>query len=304
MENNNTISTLLVANAYGPADVLTFQDFDLGELRNGYARIKTKAAGINPIDARRMTGEFKHAGLPQTFGTEFSGEILAIGENSQGFQIGDAVLGSGEGFTHASVIDVPIGNLIRKPENISWEVAGSVAGVSQTAMTILDEIGDMKSLLIHGASGGVGSITVQLAKERGITVIGTASKRNLEYLESLGAIAVEYGDGLIERIKAVHPDPIDAAVDMIGTEEATQASLATVKPDGVIATIAGKPVSSKRVVPIWVKRNPKNLQFVVDGLASGKFQWEIDTVYPFESAKDAFSKILEGHTKGKILLQF
>lgn len=88
MENNNTVSTLLVANAYGPADVLTFQDFDLGELRNGYARIKTKAAGINPIDARRMTGEFKHAGLPQTFGTEFSGEILAIGENSQGFQIG------------------------------------------------------------------------------------------------------------------------------------------------------------------------------------------------------------------------
>ncbi len=304
METNNHTTKILLAKSYGPSEVLEIQEYKLESLPAGFARIRTKAAGINPIDARRMTGEFKHAGLPQTFGTEFSGEIIAVGQNAEGFKIGDAVLGSGGSFTHASIIDVPIGDLIRKPENISWEVAGSIPGVAQTAMTILDEIGPVKSLLIHGASGGVGSFTVQLAKERGIEVIGTSSKRNLEYVQGLGAIAIEYGEGLIDRIQAAHPEPIDAAVDMAGTEEATQASLATVKKDGIISTIAGKKTSSDRVIPIWVKRNPKNLQHVVDGIEGGTFNWEIDSVFPFENASDAYSKVLEGHTKGKTVLSF
>ncbi|WP_156307313.1 NADP-dependent oxidoreductase [Sphingobacterium endophyticum] len=304
MENQNTISTILIANSYGQSDVLSFQDYKFEGLENGFARIKTKVAGINPIDARRMTGEFKHAALPQTFGTEFSGEIIAIGDNPEGFKIGDIVLGSGGGFTHATVIDIPIGNLIRKPENISFEVAGSIPGVAQTAMTILDELGPIQSLLIHGASGGVGSITVQLAIERGIKVVGTASKRNLDYVKQLGATAIEYGDGLIERIKEVHPEAFDASVDMAGTEEATQASLATVKENGIISSIAGKRSSSPRVIPIWVKRNPKNLQHVVDGIASGKFNWEIDATFPFSEAAKAYTKVLEGHTRGKIVFTF
>ena len=303
MENSKN-TKILLANAYGPAEVLEFLDYELGELPAGFARIRVKAAGINPIDARRMTGEFKHAALPQTFGTEYSGEIIDVAANPQGFTVGDAVLGSGGAFTHATVIDVPIANLVRKPESISWEVAGTLAGVAQTAMTILDEIGPGKSLLIHGASGGVGSITVQLAKERGMDVVGTASSRNQAYLESLGATAVEYGEGLQGRLQEVHPEPFDIAVDMVGTEEAIQASLATVKSDGVIATIAGKPTSSNGVVPIWVKRNPKNLQHVVDGVASGKFKWEVDRVFPFENAAEAYEKILKGHTRGKIALVF
>lgn len=303
MENNHK-STILLANSYGPADVLEFQEYQLAALPEGFARIQVKAAGINPIDARRMTGEFKHAALPQTFGTEFSGEILEIDSNTNNFKVGDAVLGSGGAFTHATVIDVPISNLIRKPAQLSWEVAGSLAGVAQTAMTILDELGPIKSLLIHGASGGVGSITVQLAKERGIEVIGTASKGNLAYLEQLGAKAITYGEGLIERIKEVHSGAIDASIDMVGTEEATQASLATVKPEGIIGSIAGKRTSSDRVRAIWVKKNPRNLQYVVEGVADGKFNWEIDSIYSFRDAQQAYAKILEGHTRGKIVLSF
>lgn len=297
-------TTLLIGTDYGRAEnVLKFHTQPLRELAPGFARIKVKAAGINPIDARRMTGEFRHASVPQTFGTEFAGEIVEINGASK-FNVNDEVLGSGGSFTHATVIDVPISNLVAKPKNMSWEVAGSVAGVSQTAMTIIDEVGPVHSLLIHGATGGVGSITVQLAKEKGIDVIGTASAKNQDYLKSLGATPVEYGTGLVDRISAVHPEKIDASVDMIGNEDATKASLATVKSGGQMRAISGRPLSSAMIQPLWVKRNVNNLQHVVNGIADGKYKWEIDTVFPFNEAVSAYSKVLEGHNRGKVVLMF
>ncbi|MCA5003650.1 NADP-dependent oxidoreductase [Sphingobacterium bovistauri] len=297
-------STILIGTDFGKAsEVLQFYTQELPALTPGFARIQVKSAGINPIDARRMTGEFRHSALPQTFGTEFAGVILEI-NGSSNFKIGDEVLGSGAGFTHATVIDVPLTNLILKPENMSWQTAGSVAGVAQTAMTILDELGDIKSLLIHGASGGVGSITIQLAKEKGIEVVATGSEKNQDYLKSLGAIPVVYGHGLVEQINAVFSGEFDASVDMAGTEEATQTSLATVNPNGKMATIAGRPVSSSKIQNIWVKRDPKNLKYVVDGIAQGKFTWEIDATYKFDDAIKAYEKILQGHNRGKLVLEF
>ncbi|WP_173912184.1 NADP-dependent oxidoreductase [Acinetobacter sp. Marseille-Q1618] len=296
-------STILVAHEYGSSDVLEFQQVELPELATGMARIQVKAAGINPIDARRMTGEFKHSALPQTFGTEFSGVIIEVEENSQ-WSIGDEVLGSGGAFTHATVIDVPIANLIKKPNNISWAVAGSFAGVAQTAMTILNEMGEAKSLLIHGGAGGVGSVTVQLAKEKGMDVYATASEKNQDYLRKLGATPVVYGDGLIERLKAVHPNLFDASIDMVGSEEATQASLATVKAGGFMGTIAGRKLSSALIQPIWVKRNPENLAYVVKGVADQRLSWKVSREYPFEQAAQAYTDILQGHTQGKSVLIF
>lgn len=297
-------SRIMFAKAYGPASVLEFADQELPPLANGFARIKNKAAGINPIDARRMTGEFKHSGLPQTFGTEYAGTIVELAGPTGGWAVGDEVLGSGGAFTHASVIDVPIANLVRRPANIDWNAAGSIAGVAQTAMTVPDEIGPITSLLIHGGSGGVGSILIQIAAGRGIEVVATASASNQDYLRDLGAIPVVYGPGVIDRIKAVHPKPFDASVDMAGGEEATQASLALVKRDGVIAGISGKPASSPRVRPIWVKRNVSNLSHVVSGLADGRYKWDVSKTFQFERAADAYAEILDGHTRGKSVLTF
>lgn len=297
-------SIILIAGEYGQPNVLQTIRNAMPPLSPGMARIRVKAAGINPIDARRMTGEFKHSSLPQAFGTEFAGVITELPNGTRGWAVGDKVLGSGSGFTHATIIDVPLTNLIRKPEALGWEVAGSVAGAAQTAATILDELGDISSLLIHGASGGVGSILIQLAKQRGINVVATASERNQDYLKALGASATVYGAGIVERLKELHPQPFDASVDMAGTEEATAASLGTVKPDGIIATIAGKPTSSPRVRAIWVKRNPANLQRVVDGLAAGDLSWEVSQSFPFAKAREAYAAILGGHTRGKSVLTF
>lgn len=298
------ISKILAAKSYGNAEVLEIIQQELPPLKNGFARIKVKYAGINPIDARRMTGEFKHGGLPQTFGSEFTGSIVEIATNSNGWNIGDDVLGSGGAFTHASVIDVPVENLVLKPENVSSEIAGTIAGVAQTAVTIIQELGEIKSLLIHGGSGGVGSITIQLAVEKGIDVVATASEKNQEYIKSLGATPVVYGPGLIDRIKELHPETFDASIDMVGSEEATQTSLAVVKPNGKIGSIAGKPLSSNRVQAMWTKRDPRKIQYVVDGISKGKFQWQIDRVFSFEQVHEAYSYLLKGHSKGKNALKF
>ncbi|MDH6593816.1 NADPH2:quinone reductase [Variovorax sp. TBS-050B] len=297
-------STILMAAEYGPPDVLEFVAVDLPSLDRAKVRVQVKAAGINPIDARRMTGEFRHGGLPQTFGTEFAGVIVEVPPGSTDWKVGDEVLGSGDGFTHASVIDVPIGNLVARPPAMAWPVAGTLAGVAQTATTVLDELGELKTLLIHGASGGVGSIAIQLARERGITVVATASEKNLGYLRELGAIAVPYGDGLIARLEQVHPAPFDASIDMAGTEEATQAALARVKADGPLVTIAGRKVSSPRIKPAWVKRNRANLEHVVQAVAEGRMRWTVSATFPFAKAADAYTAVLDGHTRGKSALVF
>ena len=295
---------ILIARRYGQTDVLEFVEQELPPLAADTARVEVKAAGINPIDARRMTGEFRHAALPQGFGAEFAGVIVELPAGTKGWAVGDEVLGSGGGFTHATVIDVPLANLVARPANVDWAVAGSLAGVAQTAVTILDEVGDVGSLLIHGASGGVGSITVQIARARGIDVVATASARNQDYLAELGATPVEYGPGLIERLEAAHPALFDASIDMSGTEEATQASLARVKPDGLIGTIAGVHVSSDRVQALWTQRSPAKLKTVVDGVAEGRFRWDVSQAYPFADAAKAYAAILAGHTRGKSALMF
>ena len=297
-------TTVLIAHEYGQPEVLNLESHSLPTLASGMARIQVKAAGINPIDARRMTGEFKHAQLPQTFGTEFAGVIVELADDNTTWKIGDEVLGSGGSFTHATVIDVPLENLIRKPQNIEWNIAGSLAGAAQTAMTILDEIGPAQSLLVHGGSGGVGSILIQLAIEKGMNVVATASEKNQQHLQALGANPVVYGEGLIQRLQSIHPEKFDASIDMSGNEDATQASLAVVKSGGFMGSIAGRKLSSSQIRPVWVKRNPKNLQHVVDGVADGHLQWTVSREYPFEQATEAYRDILTGHTQGKSVLIF
>jgi len=297
-------STILIAREYGPANVLGFAEQELQNLAPGMARIEVRAAGINPIDARRMTGEFKFSPLPQTFGTEFAGVIVELPPDTQSWSVGDEVLGSGASYTHATVIDVPLANLIARPKNVDWAIAGSIAGAAQTAMTILREIGPVSSLLIHGGSGGVGSITIQVARESGIEVVATASEANQAYLKSLGAVPVQYGPGLIDRLKTIHPELFDASIDMIGNEESTQASLARVKPDGILGNLTGRKVSSPRIKDVWVKRNPDNLAKVVQGVSDGRYQWEVSAQFPFAQAPQAYESILKGHTRGKSVLNF
>ncbi|WP_267358858.1 MULTISPECIES: NADP-dependent oxidoreductase [unclassified Methylobacterium] len=297
-------TTALTAQRYGQSDVLEFTTFELPSLGSGLARITVRATGVNPVDARRMTGEFRYGTLPLSFGTEFAGTVVALGGDAAGWGIGDEVLGSGGDFTHATVIDVPVANLIRRPPSVPWQIAGSLAGAAQTAMTILKELGPISSLLAHGGAGGVGSILLQLARRRGIAVVATGSEVNQDYLASLGAIPVVYGPGLIERLEMAWPDLFDAAIDMAGTDEATRGSLARVKPDGTVGSVAALQPSSLRIKQIWRRRDPKVVERILAAIVAGDLDWEVSATYPFSDAPNAYDAILGRHVRGKSALVF
>jgi NADPH2:quinone reductase len=297
-------TTALSAASYGQPDVLEFTTYDLPALAGDTARIEVKAAGINPVDARRLTGELRFGELPLFFGTEYAGTIIEVNGDHSGWTIGDEVLGSGGDFTHATIIDVPIANLVRRPPNVPWAVAGSLAGAAQTAVTILEELGPISTLLVHGGAGGVGSVTIQLAQQQGIAVVATGSASNQDYLRALGATPVVYGPGLIERLEQAQPGLFDASIDMAGSEEATKASLARVKPDGIIGSIAVMRSTSPRVRPISRRRDPTLVQRIVNGVASGELKWEVSAALGFSDARLAYEAILERHVRGKSVLTF
>jgi enoyl reductase len=294
----------LTARRYGQPDVLEFGTSDLPPLEGGMARISVKAAGINPVDARRMTGELRFGSLPLFFGTEFAGTIVDLTGDGSGWGVGDEVLGSGGDFTHATIIDVPTANLVRRPPSVPWNVAGSLAGAAQTAATILEAVGPVSSLLIHGGAGGVGSITIQLARQQGVVVVATGSEESQDYLRSLGATPVVYGPDLLDRLQLTHPGLLDASVDMAGSEEATNVSLARVKPDGVIGSIAAMRPASPRVQPIMRRRDPVLVERVAAGIARGELRWEVSAPYPFAEAATAYAAILGRHVRGKSVLTF
>lgn len=297
-------TTALTARQYGQPGVLEFSSFELPTLGIDMTRIAVKAAGINPVDVRRMTGELRYDSLPLFFGTEFAGSVLEVNGSNTQWSVGDEVLGSGSDFTHATIIDVPTINLVRRPPNIPWEVAGSLAGAAQTALTILEELGSISSLLVHGGAGGVGSITIQLARQQGISVVATGSKANQDYLYSLGATPVLYGAGLIRRLEEEHPAFFDASIEMAGADEALKASLARVKPDGIIGSITATQPSSPRMKSLMRRRDPLLVDRVTNGVAAGELRWEVSAVYSFAEAPAAYAALLAKHVRGKSVLTF
>lgn len=297
-------TTVLTSTRYGQPSDLGYSTFELPPLADGSARIEVRAAGVNPVDARRLRGAFRFGGLPLSFGTEYAGTIVALTSEDQGWTVGDEVLGSGADFTHATIIDVPIALLVRRPPSVSWAVAGSLAAAAQTGSTILEELGSITSLLVHGGAGGVGSLTIQLARQQGIAVVATGSQANQDYIQSLGAIPVVYGPGLLERIQQVHPELFDASIDMAGSDEATEASLALVKLDGIIGSITGLPLTSNRMKQIMRRRDPATIERIVALVASGELNWEISASYSFKSARLAYEAILGRHVRGKSVLVF
>ena len=169
--------------------------------------------------------------------------MIAIGQDAFGpagaIEVGDEVIAYRIDGAYATAIVVSASAVVPKPTTLSWAQAGSMMLSGTTAAHALAAVRARpgQTLLVHAAAGGVGLSAVQLARLDGIKVIGTASERDFDALGRYGAIPVSYGDGLMERVAAAAPDGIDAAVDLIGTDEAIDVSLECVADQSRIATI-------------------------------------------------------------------
>ncbi|ULL18869.1 NADP-dependent oxidoreductase [Paenibacillus sp. H1-7] len=292
---------------FGPPEVLQTIEVDTPQAEAGEVRVRVKAVGVQPADLAVRSGWTPPGGsirIPQIPGNEFAGIIDQVGEGVTSISVGDEVLGFRILQCYAEYLTVPAGQVALKPRQMPWEVAGSLSASGQTAHTALKELGVASgdTVLIHAAAGGVGSMAVQLAHAWGAKVIGTASVRNHDYLRSLGAIPVSYGDGMTERIRALAPNGIDAALDAAGSD-ALRASVELVADRSRIGTIVSFDIAEELGVrSIRSQRSAARLAELIDLYEQGKLSIHIRKVFSLDRAADAHREIEQGHGRGKVVL--
>jgi NADPH2:quinone reductase len=224
---------VVVATAYGGPEVLDVVEEPMGAPGPGEVLLEVRAAGVNPVDWKRYSGMMgaDPSQLPMRLGSEAAGVVADSGREVIAFRIAGA---------YATHVVVPETALVDKPAALSWEVAGGLMLAGVTAIHALEAtgVGEGDTLLLHAAAGGVGLIALQVARERGARVVGTASEAHHDDLRALGCEPVAYGPGLEDRVRALAPDGVDAAIDAVGTDEAIDVSLAVVPDRDRIATIA------------------------------------------------------------------
>ncbi|MFD7447495.1 NADP-dependent oxidoreductase [Kitasatospora sp. NPDC059827] len=206
---------------YGDADVLRPIELDLPAPGPGQVRVAVRAVGVNPLDHKVRSGAFDGI-FPVTFpavpGYEVAGVVEAVGAEVTAFAPGDEVFGAlmGGGYAEHALLDAD--QVVAKPATLSWEEAAAIPVAAETSERVLDvlDVRSGETLLVHGAAGAVGTLLLQFARARGITVIGTASEANHAYLRELGAIPVTYGEGLAERVRAAAPGGVDRVLDAAG----------------------------------------------------------------------------------------
>lgn len=294
--------------SFGPPEVLKIMELENPEADKGQVRVRVKAAGVQPFDCAVRGSGWAPPGLqisfPQILGNEFAGIVDQVGEGVADFFAGDEVLGWALLACYAEYVVVSADQIVRKPSEMPWEEAGGLPASGQTAHTALKElgVGPGDTVLIHAAAGGVGTFAVQLAKAWGANVIGTASLRNHDYLRSLGAIPVAYGNELVQNVRALAPNGMDAALDAAG-EDALRSSLAIGIDKHRIGTIVSFELGERLGVRvIRSQRSKERLAELVDLYVRGKLRIPIRKAFPLEEAANAHREIESGHGYGKVVL--
>jgi NADPH:quinone reductase-like Zn-dependent oxidoreductase len=295
---------------YGDVDVLRVVEVERPAPGKGQVVVRVKAAGINPGEATIRKGLLADkwpATFPSGEGSDLAGIIEAVGEGVSAFSVGDEVIGfSDERSSHAELVIVDAQHLVEKPENVPWEQAGALFVVGTTAHAALEAVALKKgdTLVVSGAAGGVGSVTVQLAKRRGAKVIGLAGDANRRWLEDHGVLHVAYGDGMEERVRAAAGGRVDAFIDTYGSGY-VELALGLGVPKERIDTIIDFAAAQK----YGVKTKGNNDAATADVLsklavALGRKQFEIPIakVYRLEDVREAYRELEKHHTRGKIVL--
>ncbi|GAA2870250.1 NADP-dependent oxidoreductase [Paenarthrobacter ilicis] len=295
---------------YGNPHVLELTDQPMPKVGPGMVLVKIKATSVNPVDWKIMGGyldPLMDIQFPAIPGWDVAGVVESVGIDSHQFKPGDEVISYARkdyvhGGSFAEYIALPERVLARKPTTLDWNESAGLPLTGLTAFQVLSRL-DVKSgetLLIHGGSGGVGSLAIQIASARGVKVIATASEKNHEFLRSLGAEPITYGDGLAERVKAMEPDGVDIVADFAGGS--LEATLAVLKEGGRHASIADGEVEKHGGTWMWVTPVGTELQELADLVDQENFQVEVAQTFPLAQAAEAFRLNMEGHTRGKVVV--
>lgn len=291
---------------YGDPQVLTVEDAPEPQAGPGQVRIRVEAASVNAIDWRLRAGYLQQM-MPVTFpaipGQDAAGVVDQVGDGVSDVQPGDLVFGLAQGGSAAELAVLTAWAPV--PSGWTAEQAAASGLAASTATAALDAVGDVagKTVLVEAAAGGVGSAAVEIALGRGAAaVVGTASEDHHEFLRSLGATPVTYGEGLAERVAAAAPQGIDAALDFAGS--GSLADLVAIVGDASrVATAADHNFAALGVTMVFGAKNAQqNLAAAADLGEKGAYTPRVQATYPLDKAADAHAHLQAGHTRGKVVI--
>ncbi|MEU6148330.1 NADP-dependent oxidoreductase [Streptomyces sp. NPDC047081] len=296
---------------YGDIDVLEIREVPRPVPAADEVLVRVRAAGINPGENAIRIGAL-HERWPATFpsgqGSDLAGVVAEVGSAVSGWSVGDEVIGWVDTrSSHAELVVVPAGNLVRRDPAVPWQVGGAlfVAGATAQANVRAVEAGPGDTIVVAGAAGGVGSLTVQLLRRAGATVIGSAGEHNHAWLRDHGVIPVTYGDGVLDRIRTAAPDGVDAFVDTIGDGYIDLALELGVAKDRIntIIDVAGAARTGVRFEGMHGCANADVLAELAKLVAAGDLDVPIAASYPLTEVRAAFRELMRRHTRGKIVLE-
>lgn len=302
----NNMMRAAVIESFGPPEALQICEVKRPATEAGQVLVRVISAGVQLTDAAIRAGWTPPGAtinFPQILGNEFAGIIEAVGAGVEGYHPGDEVAGFNLLDCYAEYLTVPPAQLVAKPANVSWQAAGALSASGQTAHTAVENLAIRPGevVLVHGAAGGVGTIFTQLAIAAGAKVIGTASNVNHDYLRSLGAVPVAYGQGQTNRIRDVS-ESIDVAFDAAGHGNLHTAVELVADPSR-IATIVDMPLAQELGCQIVRSdRSKERLADLMDRLARGNLHVHIRKSYQLDEVAQAHRDVETGHGRGKIVL--
>jgi len=300
----------VILNEYGDVDVLNVVDVPRPKPGPGQALVEVRAAGINPGEAKIRQGAMHDrwpAAFPSGQGSDFAGVVAELGDGVTNVAVGDNVIGFVETrSSHAEFVVVDAVNLVPKPDNVSWEAAGALFVVGSTAYAAVRAVGlrPGDTVVVSAAAGGVGSVVVQLAKNIGATVIGIGGPTNHDWLTDHGVIPVEYGDGVVDRVRTAANGKVDAFIDTYGGDYVENALELGVPADRIDTIINFAAVQKYGVKADGnsVAASADVLAELAGLLAKGDLEIPIAGVYSLSEVREAYRELAKNHTRGKIVL--
>ena len=294
---------------YGDNNVVQYTDIDRPEPGAGEVLVKVHAAGVNPVDWKIRGGAGQRMGmtLPIHLGSEITGTVEKLGDGVSGLKQGDAIYGIVKSGGFAEYAVAPAADMARKPANLDFVQAAAVPLGALTAWQAMFGVAGLASgqrLLVTNSSGGVGSLAVQLAKAHGAHVTAMASRRNEDYVRSLGVDAfIDYTKQPFEQVAR----DMDVVFDTVGGDT-FQRAFHTLKKGGFLVTSVAFPKDEAHQYGVGVDRvlckpNAGQLASIRDLVEAGKLRARVATVLPLAEVKQAFELSEGGRTRGKIVLQ-
>ncbi|MBC3541004.1 NADP-dependent oxidoreductase [Rufibacter sediminis] len=303
--------------AFGGPEQIKTGHLEIPELQEGEVLVRVKAAGVNPVDNAVLAG-WLSSHIPVQFpaipGWDVAGVVEDRAFSARRFNVGDEVYAYArrptvQHGTFAEYLVIPESYLAHKPKNLSFEEAAGIPLVGLTAYQSMFDAGQLQSgqtVLILGASGGIGNLGIQLAKWKGATVIGVASQKNHAFMQELGADhTLDYnGTHVGEAVKALFPDGVDLIFDA-ASGETLQQSLLALKPGGKIISILNTGEDLDKNLDfqyVFVEPNSTELEHLRELAEAGTLKVHVSETYSLDRAGDALAQIASHHTKGKIVV--